>query len=341
MAFFQWLASRLFPGANLRPEERIIRDAIEQVVEKIDPRLHLVKGYQKKLRTAVEESLNYAGEIVDRLPPPLEISARSWNIDPATHAFFTSTESMKDTVSRSHVLRAFFESPENSEANHVFAVLAMTKREIKRFGSQLQGDSIHKEVLQTSVGFVDHVVELAGVTEANVRAALKKVAFEQIVLHALNNIASMKSLKTDLEKERAMLQMRYRLLQGKSDAGETVFGAGTKNSETLQATETQLAENNRQLREMFDRFKTLEDYLARVKTILEHPQNCLKLIPTTVRLSRMNIIVDEYDQRGSNVRLLEVSVINRPPRVVLLMKYPRKEFLPKEAFLKMAKRYLG
>ncbi|MGC1955085.1 MAG: hypothetical protein WA970_21410 [Gammaproteobacteria bacterium] len=341
MALIQSLASRWLPRARLRPEQRTILDAIEQVVDRIDPRLHLVKGYQKKLRTAVEESLNYAGEMVDRLPPSLEISSRTWNSDPAAHAFFSSTESLQRTVSRSQALSAFFESPENAEADDVFAVLTMTKHEIKRFGSQLQGEAIHKEVLQTSVGFVDHVVALAGVTEASVRTALRKVAFEQIVLHALGQVACMKSLKSDLEKEQAMLQVRYRLLQGKSDEAETVFGAGTNSGEKLLAIETKLAENNRQLREMFDRFKTLEDYLVRVKTILEHPQNYVKLIPTTVRLNRMNIMVDEFDPQGNDVRLLEASVINRPHRVVLLVKYPRKEFLPKEDFLEMAKRYLG
>jgi hypothetical protein len=341
MAFLQWLSHKLLQRANARPEERLIRDTIEQVVEKIDPRLHLVKGYQKKLRTPVEESLRYAREIVDRLPPPLEISSRTWNTDPGVHAFFSSIESLKRIVSRSQALRAFIESPEGSEVDPIFAVLAMTKRETKRFGTQLQGDSIHKEVLQTSVGFVDYVVDVPGPTEAHVRSALKQVAFEEIVLHALDNIASMKTLKIGLEKERAMLQMRSRLLQGESGKAETVFGTRIKLGEDLRAIEAKLAENNRQLRELFGSFKTLEDYLDRVKAILEHPQEYLTMVPASVRLNRMNIVVDEHDHRGNNIRLLEATVINRPRRAVLLVTYPRKELLPKQDLLKIARRYLG
>lgn len=341
MAFLQWLSNKLLPSAELGPDERAIRDAIEQVVEKIDPRLHLVKGYQKKLRGPVQESLRYASEIVDRLPPPLEISSRTWNTDPAVHALFSSIENLKRTVSRSRRLRAFFESPEGYDAEYVFAVLGMTKRETRRFGTELEGDSIQREVLQTAVGFVDIAVGIPAATEAEVRTALKQAAFEETVLHALHKIASMKTMRTDLEKDRAMLQMRHRLLQGSLGEAESVFGGGPKSVSKLQAVEAELAANNTHLREMFGSFQTLEYYLEQVTAVLEHPHEYLRLTPTSVRLNRMNIVVDEHDKHGNTIDLLEVAVTNRPPRVVLLVKYPRAELLPKEDFLKMARRYLG
>lgn len=341
MPVLQWLSDRLLPRATPRPEEQAIRDAIERVVEKTDPRLHLVKGYRKKLRPAVEASLHYARELVDGFPPPLEVSSRTWNSDPAVHAFFSSVDDLKRTVSGSHSLRKLFEGRQHGRVEEAFALLAMTKRESKRFGIYLQGDALQQEVLQTSVGFVDRVVAVARPTEGALRAALRQLAFEEIVLHALGHIASTRDLKTHLARERAMLQIRYRILQATPGKPESLFETGITNSSQLQTVAAQLAENDRRLREMLGRFQPLEDYLNQIAIILEHPQNYLTLTPIAVRLDRMNIVVDPSDPHGNDIDLLEATVIDRPPRVMRLMKCRREDFLTQEELLKLASRQLG
>ncbi|MGF1612950.1 MAG: hypothetical protein ACFCVA_03300 [Gammaproteobacteria bacterium] len=342
MPVLQWLSDRLLPRATPRPEEQAIRDAIERVVEKTDPRLHLVKGYRKKLRPAVEASLRYARELVDRFPPPREVSSRTWNTDPAVHAFFSSVDDLKRTVSGSRSLRKLFENRQHGRVEEeAFALLAMTTRESKRFGVYLQGDALQQEVLQTSVGFVDRVVAVARPTEAAVRAALRQLAFEEIVLHALGHIASLRDLKTHLARERAMLQMRYRILQATPGKPESLFETAITNSRQLQTVETQLAENNRRLREMLGRFQPLEDSLRQIATILGDPHNYLTLTPIAVRLDRMNIVVDPGDPHGQNIDLLEATVIDRPPRVMQLMRCRREDFLTEEELLKLASRQLG
>ncbi len=62
-------------------------EAIEEVVSGTEPKLRALSGYDRELGPAVERTLGYIADLIDRLPPPVELSRAAWQRDPHINAF--------------------------------------------------------------------------------------------------------------------------------------------------------------------------------------------------------------------------------------------------------------
>ena len=109
-------------------EQRLLA-AIEQVVDQIEPRIRGISGYRRKMRPAVQRTLEFATEICDRIPGPIEVSRKTWSSDPMVKAFFAGTEDLRRVFSNSDDIREVFTSHPASEQMQCYAVLSMERRE--------------------------------------------------------------------------------------------------------------------------------------------------------------------------------------------------------------------
>jgi len=87
------------PNQSGKFDPALIRGAIERVVDGTDPRLRMVRHYRKRLWPAVERAIEYVIELVDALPPPVEIRSHSFTADPRLRALFTSTRHLQEILS--------------------------------------------------------------------------------------------------------------------------------------------------------------------------------------------------------------------------------------------------
>jgi len=323
---FGWLSTRRAARDAARERDRVVAAAVEKVVEDTDRRIRAVGGYQRKLAPAVRRTLDFADELVGRLPGPLDLSRRSWQDDSHVNAFFGNVDDLRQTLTRSKELREFFQREGGSEA---YALLTMTRQEKSILGMSLQGETVQREVPQTSVSFVDHRVLAPGATEAAVRAELKTRALNVFISHVEDRLLDLQVRREGLERERQILQLRLRLAKTRQQSLAAVEDGASE----IETIEKGIAENARALEAMGGELGTLDHYIEHLRAVFEHPEEHLRTETVAFRVNRMGIKLDEgAAELGNDLTLLELS-LGPLTRVATLVRCPRKEMLSLEQFL--------
>jgi len=176
-----WLGHSRSAGQARAARKARVDDAIEQVIDGIDPRLRMVGGYARTLRPAVERALAYADEACARIPGPLEFNRRSWSGDPTVHALFATAEDLRRVFSRNGAVKALFAQHHSSEVTHAYAVLGMALEERHVLGIEQDGDIIRRDVPQVNVSFGDHRVTHAAPDEEGLRRDLRQRALNELI----------------------------------------------------------------------------------------------------------------------------------------------------------------
>src|SRR5262245_30910852 len=92
---------------RVRLPESLIKEAIERTVDGTDPRVRIVSGYAKTLRTPVSHAIKYVIELVDSFPEPVVASKAALTGNRAFAALFYSEERMDQLLERDPALREF------------------------------------------------------------------------------------------------------------------------------------------------------------------------------------------------------------------------------------------
>ena len=103
--------------AKTRIPANVLNQAIECVVDGIEPKMRYFPGYKKILNNSVTTSLAYISNLVDTIPDPILISRKTFITDPQLKAYFVDIEDIHDVFSSSIELRNFFAAPENCNRN--------------------------------------------------------------------------------------------------------------------------------------------------------------------------------------------------------------------------------
>ncbi|MEN3366227.1 MAG: hypothetical protein V7606_3501 [Burkholderiales bacterium] len=340
MGILSWLLHTENP-ADTQNTQRI-SETVERVM-RLHPHLRLARHYQARLAPAVATSLRYVGDLVDSVPAPREASAAAWTSDPYIHAYFAAADDVTRVISRSVDLRAHFE--QNGDLPEAFAVLGMEMTERHIFGVGLEGEILRRDVPQTTVSFSDHQVRMCGRTDAELRIAIVRRLLDQLALEGLARIAADKSRRDMLERERALLNTRLRLLEQQGAGIRGVLGsdASTECGE-LARLQTQIEENEHNLESLGLREDALDRELEHVRKVFAEPGQHFYLSVKRLRLDRMNVEVGENStQAGEDFEFHIARVPTTPPRVraFSLVRFARADMLPAKSMLDEAARVLS
>src|SRR3990167_4751867 len=147
-----WLARLAGSGQSAiapRCDPVLLRRAIEQVVDGVDPRLHAVLDYARKLAPAVERTIAYFIDCGQWLAAPVEFSARRWASNPLVRTLFATAAELQRFFSDDHGARAYFR--DHPLAEEVYIGLGVTRHERRAFGVAMSGEVIQREVPQTAI----------------------------------------------------------------------------------------------------------------------------------------------------------------------------------------------
>ena len=345
ISLFERVAGALFgaPGASAddAAERQLVADMIESVVDAVEPRIRFRDRYQGKLESCIRQSIAYLRSVGRGPFEPILLARAAWSDDPRLNAFFATADDVPACLGRSNELRAFFDNPANREVQEAYALLGMKKDERTVLASQLEGDTLKRDVAQVTVSFSEHRLIAPTATLAATRLEVGRRMIERLAQVALSRIIAVDTKATELQEHKAYLGARMRLLNLARDGMEGVVKDPATIGEEIKAIEGELKETVGGYIEAKASLATLDGYIGHIDAVFSHPEQYLSLMHTPLRLSKLGVKVDAADMGAVNeLTLAELSIGDNLRGAIAIVRCPRSELPPKEDLVAKAERYL-
>jgi hypothetical protein len=331
---FDWLfgSKQTLPGEF---DPALMREAIDFMLKRIDPRLMLVSDYQQRLLEPMATTMMHLRDIVDGLPESRPCHPESWAQDAYLRAFFAAPDSLEAAVNRSQELREYFEA--NPTQDSVHALLGMRVRRKQVFGVALKGEVMQHDVQKTVWSFEDHKLRFIGRDSQSLRRAIAEGVLDQLAQYMLEQIEGEQAQRSMLAQERAALKTRQQLLQRQGHALTAMLGDEAAPSQQDQERVQQLLdENDQALQQMGAAHEVLEKHLAHLQRLLAQPEQTIPVHQQSVRLDQMNTEVEESPTVVSNpLAFTVIQVAANPPqeRTFMLVLIRREQLKTSSALL--------
>lgn len=336
---------RIFRGK--KPRSAHCDDELDRMVRRVlglNPRLRYAHGHDERLRSALAHSLDYLHGWVAAFPPPRCANSRSWASDPYIRTFFAKADDVGAALSRSADLHRFFEKTPG--LNETFAVLGMEMNECHTLGVSNEGGVTRRDVAQSTLSFGDHQLRICGSTVHALRDEITGRLIDQLALEALALIAQEGERRDMLERERALLTTRLKILQKQDTGMRSVAGSHTQDDAAARAHLGRLMdENNRDLRGLGLLSDAFDRQLECFCQVFAQPAKRIHITKKRVRLTRMNVLVadDTPDDEAHTLHLDIALVPGNPPRerAVALVRVARADVPQPANVLEQAERLLA
>lgn len=338
----QWAETR-WAGLRARGSERrshnaAVNLAIERVVEQADPRLRGLMGYRKALFPVVEEGLAYSEELATRLPGPVRLDRAAWSADPLVSALFGDVEALRRVISGPAV-RAWAKA-HPMETGDCYGILLAWPQVRNQFGVELEGETLKRDVPQTTLGFANAELVLPGTDLEEVRRNLVQRILDALVAEAVRGLTERETQIAEIEERLRMVRLKRKAL---SPVGLDLLqdGSGIQPEEG-DALGQRVTELEQELELASAGFRTPGDYLVRLVEALRNPRGRADIRRERVMLDRMNIIRDEAEAEGATeIEFTYGYRGERRGRVLLLVQFPRDEMIQEAELMAAVDRFLA
>lgn len=322
--------------ASAHPEDLIER-AIERTLDGTDPRLRALPGYKKRLRAGVIHALDHVVALVDSLPPALELSSATHGAEAEITAYFASVEHLREVLERDATLSEWRRTADGNLAERTVMLLLMTLHERKTLGVALEGDAVRHDVAQTTVNFSKHELIDPSRTEDDTRRLLKRRAFDHLLALALGRIATARTERGELERERDLLRRKCKALA----AGRWGFDATEADKPAdPRVLQQQLDEIESQLNARGAGPGLLEMHLDVVENVLAHAESHFWSAPRALSVDRMGIKQAKASSQAPEVTLTELHNAAGQSVVVRIVSIESKALPAQRDLLRDAERSL-
>jgi hypothetical protein len=324
-----WLARLAGSGQSATAphcDPALLRRAIEQVVDGVDPRLRAVPGYAHKLAPAVERTIAYFIDCGQWLMAPVEFSARRWAGDPLVRTLFATAAELQRFFSDDPGVRGYFH--DHPLADEVYIGLGVTRYERRAFGVAMHGEVIQREVPQTVISFSDYRLFGACDNEQLLRQNIEQRGFGFLIGEALEQIVENQGSAPGHEHEKQLAALRLHGLMQKRNALDSLYCESSVGlDDEIAMLRTRLLHEREALAPLSVKTTLLDDYIAGISTVLADPGRYVKRETVRLRINRMNIKVESPEEPADELTFSEVTIGGRPPRAVILCRFPRSDLL--------------
>lgn len=326
------LDKRSAEKARAKIREATVDEAIDHLVDGIDPKMRIVSGYKKKLWPAVDKALIYISWLVDTIPGPVECNRKSFATDPLVNAIFATAGDIKKVFSQSEALSEFFDDPMNVNVDECYALMCMEKKEHTGFGMELEGDFVKKDVPQVSVNFFAHSIMAPAITEEEVRNCLKKCMFDALISNTFEAVMANHLREAGTDEYRKVLDRRYKANQAWGQELTDLILSIRADAITGKAIPAEVASEQNENGSRVNQLETPGDRLNRVLDMLARPDNIVRLNHIAMNLTRLGIKVKESaSQSATKIEFSEIEINRIWRRIIVLVRYPRNEMMSKDS----------
>lgn len=290
-------------------------------MDKVDPRMRGLAGYQRKLAPAIEEAARYAGELVDALPEPVEVTRKRWSQDPCLRACFASVDTMQAFFDNDRGLRKYLSSAEARGASEVFCTVGMRVDRKTRHGHALRGELLQRGVKQTAVSFADHRIGVAAVDLDEFRLGLQRRVLEELATRAMQRIMGMQTRKVSLTEEQATLRWKLKVYEMREDGLDTLWRDKAIYERHSKDLRQRLDVTDANLDDLMARAGNIEHFLEATVAEFNRARELISCESLTLWLDNMNIEVEPSTPGAKEVKLLQVRIGRRRPRALQLVRF--------------------
>ncbi len=225
----------------------------------------------------------------------------------------------------------------------------MQRAERTVLGMEIRGDTVQRDVKQTSVSFTDHrLTEFNGDEDAT-RWQPKANAFDHLVERALVRIVTARSRQDQLKSTRALLNVKLKRMQQGNWGFESRLGTGNTSGRDaakpdidFESLERQIAEIEAELRTLSTDSASLDKSLQEVISVLDQPEANLRLDRIKLTLDAMSVKRSEATDKGvTNLEMDEVFLGDGPRFIVQLVDFSLAEISSGADLMQRAARSLG
>jgi len=305
-----------------------LTQAVEHVVDETYGRLRFLSGYSRRLEGPVATAFGHIDALVEGVPEAILCSRATFSQDPRVNAFFAGPKHLQEVFSRSEEVHDLLEAYLDAEV--CWALLCMKMEEHRQLGMALIGDAVRKDVMQTTVNFIDHQILSPATSEVGARCSLKCCIFDGLLAYIRKRARDDDIRVTELEHRRDFLVTHlHRNASEDGDASRT-------------ALQRELDEIGETLAREIPRLASLESRLELVVDVLGNPSQYVSGNLRTMRLNRMGIkLDDDRTDTGNAVSLFEIRVAGQGTRIGTLVRFPRAELLPRQDLVRKADLFLA
>ena len=321
----------------------MVEAAIERVVDATDPRLRGFPNYTRRLYAGVEQSLTHIQALVDGLSEPVEISRRTFSSDRRLRAFFSSPASMQEAVAKAPSVVDFLAKRRGPFPEYIYGLLAPVMTERQALGMELKGEHVRRDVLQQVVNFSDFRFFGAAGSEAEALDGIKERAFDYLAELALKRMANMKEKRSELERQRQLLQRKLDAMQAGNWGLEGMLAQQEIDRPDFHSLGQKIEEVEAELMQLPCSRTSLEQRFDCINATLKRPEEGLVMRPLKLHVDAMLVKVKDSDNASTEpMELTELySSSGKRRRIVLFGYFPRAELPPEKDFFEEAGRYLG
>ena len=320
----KWLLDLL--GINVTQSRDELAEAIEHVVEGIEPRLRLVPGYQRKLLPALKKALNHIDQTVERIHGPLVLDRKNYIHVPEVNALFASADELDSMFLNSGDISNFLCQPRAVQLDEAWALLCVCKKEKAILGMELDGDKVRRDVPQTTVNFYDHKLMAPAADVDTVRSGIKKCIFDALITHGLQHIVRLKSQRRELEDQYRILHARLRARQAAGNGLSSLLASADAASQPpLEDVADELQEMEAKLQQLPPSQAVLDVYLDEIRQIFDSPEAFIQVEEPCYRLNQMGVKVENNSLASAyTVCFSELQIAKVLRRVVALVQFRRE-----------------
>src|SRR3954465_3575190 len=332
MALFDWLF------AAEKPDAALLAQAIDSVVEAVEPKVKLHSRYRQKLEPCVRKSLDYLRSLAREPLEPVLLSRAAWGSDPRVNAFFATAADVPACLARSHELRRFFDHHPAAEA---YALLGMKMDERAVLGMELVGEAVQRDVRQTAVSFSDHKLIAPHAELAEARVEVGRRILLRLAQLALMRIVATDEKATELGEHKAYLGARLRLLRLAEDGMEGIVKDPSKIAADRKALERQLKETVEGYIEAKGSLATLDGYIGHIQDVFSKPEEHVAVSHSRLRLSTPGIrLAKDAAGPANELDIVELTIGPDFRAAIAVARCPRAEMPSKEDLIAQAERLL-
>ena len=342
MGILDWFRNRQgqFDSDHVSPE--MMDWAVEKAVTVTNPKLELLPDCRKRLMPAIEATARYLRAQLSSLPASHLLAPNAWSADPVLRAFFVAPADIQQVLGDSDDLRELFD--EHPEIDEAHAALGMGFKIQQVFGMAVQGDTVRRDVAQTTASFSDHRARLCDPDEQRLRRVIGIEIFEYLLSQAMFRIGEDREERQDLQTSRSLMRSRLRLLQQHGPGLGSMLGEAPAAKSEQARLAAELLENERQMEALGGGDSVLEAELECLVDVLGNPQRYIHFDSKRLHLSRMNLVVDEGGTEEAfdiDFAVAEITGSRRLTRAFILVRVLRADLPPpKKLDIDDASRYL-